>query len=475
MKLRVHPLLFGIVTTSSAALPLMLAMAACSSDDESPATRAEDAGAERPTDDVVSDAGPSPEANSDATPADARAPFDGAAEPVTCAASPCAVELVAGDHHFCARMSDGTVRCWGADNWGQLGRGESGEPPAGEAIVAAVGLANVAQVSAAGDTTCALLADGSVDCWGSNLSGALGLGVDPAVSDFDPHPTPSPVDLGGAAAARVDVGYGNTCALLGAGGLVCWGDAQSRKLARPDVEEGVVGPGAADLDASRYARTVGSSNTMFALTTTGGVLVWGAVAGDLGLLSGRLTSRSPESTPKPIDELSSVTSFAASAILSRLWQVPGVPRPVEVFYGHACAIANGEVFCWGRTFGGALCTGMPDNENLPKRAPIDSNEWPQEVAVGDDTTCVRMSDGKVQCCGDNVNGALGTQAIGEASAFFSPATEISHRVVRIVASQSSYCVLVQGGTVECWGSNAWGELGNGPDYVAHATPTKIGF
>lgn len=476
MKLRVQTVLFGVLTSSTAAMPLVLGMAACASDESSTVT-SQDA-MPSTTSDVASDGGPTLEASSDSRPPlDARAPFDAALEPVTCSGGPCAVELVAGDHHFCSRMSDGTVRCWGADDWGQLGRGESAEvPPEGAAIPASVGLTNVAQLSAAGDVTCALLANGSIECWGANLSGTLGVAIDPAISDFDRHPTPSPVDLGGAPAVRVDVGYGNVCALLGTGAMVCWGDTQSRKLARPDVEEGVVvGPGEAVLDATSFARTPGSSNTMFALTKSGSVVVWGAVAGDLGLLSGRLTSRSPESTPKPIDELSNVTSFAASSILSRRRVVPGSPRPVEVFYGHACAIANGEVFCWGRTFGGALCTGMPDNENLPQRAPIDSIEWPQEVAVGDDTTCVRMSDGTVQCCGDNVNGSLATPNVGESSAFFAPAMEISEHVVRIAASQSSYCALLQGGTVECWGSNAWGELGNGPDYVAHATPTKIGF
>ncbi|AKV03976.1 hypothetical protein AKJ09_10639 [Labilithrix luteola] len=479
MKVRVQTILFGIVTSSTAAIPMVLGMAACAGDDERPTTYAEDATSEGT--DVVSDAGPAPEASSDAKPAvDARAPFDGAAEPVTCTAgtaSPCAVELVAGDHHFCARLSDATVRCWGADMFGQLGRGESGGPsPDAGAMPAVVGLTNVAQLSAAGDVTCALLDDGSIACWGANLAGTLGLAVDPAVADFDPHPTPAQVELGGATASRVDVGHGNVCALLTTGALVCWGDTQSRKLVRTGVDEGIiVGPGPAELDASGYTRTFGSSNTMFALGKSGGVFVWGAVAGDLGFLSGRLSSRSPESVPKPIDELSNVTSFAASPILFRQRTVPNHPRPVEVPYAHACAIANGEVFCWGRTFGGALCTGMPDNEALAKRAPIDSIEWPQQIAVGDDTTCVRMSDGQVQCCGDNVNGSLGTPNVGASSAFFAPATEVHEHVVHLAASQSSYCALVQGGTVECWGSNAWGELGSGPDYVAHATPTKITF
>ncbi len=61
------------------------------------------------------DAAPSADASSESDGAVPRPPFDPTDEPVTCAASPtpCAVQLVAGENHFCARMNDGTARCWG--------------------------------------------------------------------------------------------------------------------------------------------------------------------------------------------------------------------------------------------------------------------------------------------------------------------------------------------------------------------------
>ncbi|MBX3208928.1 MAG: hypothetical protein KF764_28105 [Labilithrix sp.] len=477
MRARIRRIWLGAKATSAATAAVLMSVAACGSDDRIVGTAEPDA----------TDAASPPDESPDAAPpVDARPPFDAAAEPITCTASPCAVELVAGERHFCARMSDGTVRCWGDDFWGQLGRGEadetSPESDAG-AIPPVVGLSNAVQISAGARSTCALLADGAVHCWGSNLVGELGLEVDPPSEDPDPHPVPSPVALEGATATRVDVGIDATCARLTTGELLCWGGTQQRKLARADVSDlgtypVTVGPGIAELDASAFTKTFGSSKTTLALTTKGDVFSWGAISGDDGLVSGRISSVSPSLTPKRIVELSNVTGVAVSAVLQR--QPSDNQRPIGPggpmqLYGHGCAIADGEVFCWGRSFYGALCTGLPDRETLPKHAPIAGPAWPQQIAVGDETTCVRMTDGTVRCCGDNTYGALGTGSAEGFSASFTRASAFKTHAVHVAASHASVCALVQGGTVECWGSNASGELGRMPDHVAHATPTKITF
>ena len=474
MRARIRRFLLGASTTSAAATAVMMSVAACSSDDGAREPSGPDAAND------AADASSPPEESPDAKPdVDARAPFDAAAEPVTCTENPCAVELVAGERHFCARMNDGTVRCWGDDFWGQLGRGEADDEtsPDGDAgaIPPVVGLTNAIQISAAGRATCALLADGAVQCWGSNLLGELGLSVEPPAEDADRHPIPSPVALDGASVTRVDVGIDSACALLTTGKLVCWGGTQYLKLARPDVYPIGDVPGEAELDASAFRKTIISSNTTLALTTTGDVFSWGAVSGNDGLVSGRISSVSPSPTPKRLVELSKVTSVAVSPLLQRQPSDSNQrPGPLES-YGHGCAIANGEVFCWGKSFYGALCTGLPDREPLPKRALVAGLAWPQQIAVGDETTCVRMTDGTVQCCGENTHGALGTGSADGFSASFTAASAFKGRAVQVAASLASICALVQGGAVECWGSNASGELGLTPDHGAHPTPTKITF
>ncbi|OJY21058.1 MAG: hypothetical protein BGO98_13870 [Myxococcales bacterium 68-20] len=485
MRARIRSLALGTMGASFVAVSAMVGIAACSSDDGAERARIEtDSGNEASL--------PPPPGNGDAGPTvGARPPFDPTEEQVTCTVTPCVVQLVAGGDHFCARMSDSTVRCWGEDIWGQLGRGApDGEnrPDAGDAgaIPPVVGLSNVTQISAAARTTCALLADGSVHCWGSNAWGELGLEESPGVADEDRHPTPAPVALGGESATRVDVGTWSACASLTTGKLACWGDDYYLKLARPDGggpgEDNVpviLGPGIAAIDTAAFAKTYGSTRTTLALTTTGDVFSWGAIAGDDGLVSGRISSRSPDLEPQRIEELAKVTSLAVSPIL---WREPNAKasagdRPIgqSAPHAHACAIANGEVYCWGHSFTGALCNGLPDKKQTPAHAPVFAKAWPQQITVGHETTCIRMTDGTVQCCGEDTNGALGRGSITDFAAFFTPATAFTSHAVHVVASHSAVCALVQGGSVECWGGNARGELGGIPDKVAHPTPTKIVF
>ena len=162
------------------------------------------------------DAGATPTSDATGTPPTPPArkpPFDPADENVTCAQEPCAVELVAGDAHFCARMQSGTVRCWGANAFGVLGRAPSDQTLS---VATVEGLTGVEQLSSGGTTTCALVSGGAVQCWGNNSDGLLGLQVDAVASDGAPHPTPAPVALSGPA-VRVDIGPRVGCAILATG------------------------------------------------------------------------------------------------------------------------------------------------------------------------------------------------------------------------------------------------------------------
>ncbi|MBS2017085.1 MAG: hypothetical protein JST00_29635 [Deltaproteobacteria bacterium] len=488
-----------------------LAAAACSDDPARPQFEPPEAGG-----DVV--VLPETSAPDVATPPEVRDPFDPSPEPVVCAAdaSPCAVELTAGSRHVCARMKDGTVRCWGDDTRGSLGarapRGDAGAGDAGDAgpgdggagdaggsvVNTVYGLANVAQISAAGATTCARLEDGGVVCWGANTDGLLGLTNKGApITDEDPHPIPSSIALP-SAASRVDVGPSAACAVLTAGPVVCWGRDDQKQLARAPFDAGgayppIGAPAPAELPGLQVARVAGGTFSGLALTASGEVWSWGALAGDLGLVSGRVSSVSPDRTPRRIVQLEKVTSLAISPTITPeppppdddgvgtsggigigLGPIPFPPEPVP--HAHACAIAAGEVYCWGRSERGALCSGIPDPSQVPLHAPIRTKAWPQQLSVGDESTCARMTDGTVMCCGDDTRGRLGTGKLVVHSAFFTKAEAFTGRAVQVVNTNDSVCALVQGGTVECWGDNRHGELGRGkPDALAHPTPAKVAF
>ena len=130
-----------------------------------------------------------------------------------------AVALTAGDSHTCALMANQSVRCWGANADGQLGLGNTntiGDDEVPDATHAAVPLgAKATAVAAGGNDTCAILQDGSLRCWGLNDYGQLGLGNTNTIGDDEvPSAAVAEVSLGDATAA-VAAGGEHTCALLG--------------------------------------------------------------------------------------------------------------------------------------------------------------------------------------------------------------------------------------------------------------------
>lgn len=89
-------------------------------------------------------------------------------------------QLALGSGHTCALLFDGTVQCWGGDGLRGDGAPFSDPPSLKKSRPTAApvpGLSSVVQVTATDGHTCALLADGSLFCWGSNRYGQLGDGT----------------------------------------------------------------------------------------------------------------------------------------------------------------------------------------------------------------------------------------------------------------------------------------------------------
>ncbi len=466
----------------SALLSGPLAIVACSSEPhEQPG--APDAGPDGNGAPETSTVEPEVEAGTPADAAKEKPPFDPSDEAVKCTGSPCAVELVAGMRHFCARMNDGTLRCWGDNAKGALGvvdPGASGtlvDHGAPWSVPVVTDLEGVTQVVASGTTTCAISGGGEVRCWGGNQMAQLALDPEFPINDEDRHPTPSLVALP-SGAKHIALGPTSACALLDGDEVWCWGDNTTKQLARP-ASTWIEAPGSADLDGLAVARLALGSFTGFVVTTTGELVSWGAVAGAEGSVSGRETSLSPSSDPVAIG-LAPVSSFSVSmTFLHRpSSSAPlGAPLPALQGIGHACAVVKGDLFCWGDTLRGALGAGPATTSILPRRIVVTSETgWPQQVAAAQELTCVRMTDGTVQCTGDNAFGALGRDPKIILSTGFEPTEALPGRAVAVAASDQSVCALLAGGQVACWGSNQKGELGQGyRDHLAHPTPVLVRF
>src|SRR5207247_1120159 len=142
-----------------------------------------------------------------------------------------ATAVTAGGFHTCALLPNGTVQCWGQNDQGQLGNGTTDPAPPTVAPrnatpVAVSGINNAIAVSAGGWHTCALLQDGTVRCWGQNDFGQLGNG---SPRDTISNPPTAPI-TGITTAIATTSGAEHSCALLAGGTVQCWGRALFGRL-----------------------------------------------------------------------------------------------------------------------------------------------------------------------------------------------------------------------------------------------------
>lgn len=124
--------------------------------------------------------------------------------------------VAAGRDHTCAVLASGAAKCWGNNLYGQLGNGslyKSTTP------VKVSGLSAAVSITAGYEFTCALLSGGTAQCWGYNNNGQLGDG------SFSPTWSTTPVTVSGlGGAVSIAAGHAHACALLANGTVNCWGD-----------------------------------------------------------------------------------------------------------------------------------------------------------------------------------------------------------------------------------------------------------
>ncbi len=234
------------------------------------------------------------------------------------------ISISTGYMHTCASTSSGGVKCWGDNDFGQLGDGTNTDRNTPIDVVDLT--SGIISVSTGYVHTCAITSSGGVKCWGFNYDGQLGDGSD--ISRYAPD------DVVGLTSGVISVstGYMHTCAVTTSGGVKCWGDNHYGQLGdgtntNRNAPVDVVGL------TSGIASVSSGANHTCAVTTSGGVKCWGDnVQGKLG--DGTNTNRN---TP---DDVVGLTSGIAS---------------ISSGGGHTCAVTNsGGVKCWGDNLSGQL-------------------------------------------------------------------------------------------------------------------------
>lgn len=319
-----------------------------------------------------------------------------------------AVALTAGYRHTCALMNSGRVRCWGHGTSGQLGYGNTAtigddETPASAGTVPLGGKA--VAITAGGLHTCALMKSGRVRCWGDNGAGRLGYANAVAIGDDETPASAGDISLGGRATA-VDAGDGHTCALMRSGALRCWGRGDAGQLGYGNTEhvgdgETPASAGDVPLGGRAVAVTAGSYHSC-AVLRAGQVRCWGSSEGTFGFGGeGRLGYGNTEIIGD--DE----TPASAGNV-----QLSGNAMAVTAGTNHTCALLrSGELNCWGQAGFGQLGYGntvrIGDDESPTAAGTVPLGGSAVAVAAGGAHTCATLRSGRLRCWGYGYHGALG--------------------------------------------------------------------
>ena len=351
------------------------------------------------------------------------------------------VDLALAGESSCALLG-GVVRCWGSNRFGQLGdpalavgnRTRRAQP------TPVAGLQAPLRIVAGAFHVCALEATGTVRCWGHGGWGQLGDGAREDRS--------APVAVTGLTdAVGLAAGTGHTCALRATGQVVCWGrnhmgqlgDGTTELHTEPTPVEGI----------ERAVQVVAGVAHSCALLPDGTARCWGEnLEGQLGDGS-RSAPAGYRASAEPVQGLQDATALASGA-------------------AHVCALAGGEVLCWGRNDSfqlGAQGRGSA-NEVVPEPVAMVEVSGAMQLALGARYSCVLVravaeaADPAIRCVGLDHRGQLGngTRRLQRTA---TPTEPLPGPVVRLAAGVQHTCAITEDRAVWCWGDDRRDQIGHG--------------
>ncbi|MFO0644242.1 MAG: Ig-like domain-containing protein [Polyangiaceae bacterium] len=350
-----------------------------------------------------------------------------------CASGVCAASfgpataVAAGFQTTCAIVADGSLKCWGQNARGQVGNNGTLD----RQVPTDVGIASgVVSVALGDEHTCALFDTGAVKCWGRNDHGQVGN------NGTLNRQVPTDVVGLGAGVAKIYVKHQQTCAIMDTGAVKCWGLNSRGQIGNNGTLDRQVPTDVTGLTSGITALALGDEHVC-ALDSGGGVQCWGR--NDRGQVgnNGTLDRRVPTA-------------------------VVGLSSGVAAIYAHhqqTCALmATGGVKCWGRNDHGQV----GNNGTLDRIVPTDVvglDSGVASLALGDGHVCALDTAGGVQCWGQNDHGQVGNNSTLD-RIVPAAAQGLGAGVAAVYANGNQTCALMATGGVKCWGINANGQVGN---------------
>ena len=287
------------------------------------------------------------------------------------------------DSNSCALHQNGTISCWGRNDFGQLGNDAGGnEGDMSSVPVKVQDIDNATAISAGWGNSCALHQNGTISCWGINLTAQI---------DDNEEPTNSvPVkvqDIDDATA--ISTGWGHSCALHQNGTISCWGRNEYGQLGDGSDEGSLVPVGVVGIDDAT-AISAGNLHTC-ALHRNGNISCWGYN------LDGQLGDGTDSDLAKHSSVPVKVVNIDDATAIGTSWD-------------HSCALhQNGTISCWGRNDFGQLGNDAGGNEGDMSSVPVKVQDIDNATAISTSSTnsCALHQNGTISCWGTNYRGALG--------------------------------------------------------------------
>jgi alpha-tubulin suppressor-like RCC1 family protein len=352
-------------------------------------------------------------------------------------------QVSAGLQHTCALSGD-SIQCWGDNDFGQLGVGsiDDQRPPT------ALALRGWGSVHTGERHTCAVTQLGEVYCWGDGSRGQLGQGV--RVSSG----VPVAVDLA-APARAIATGFFHTCAVLETGALWCWGDNNEGQLGQDDDYAGdesretdalspveVRAPGRSDAGTSAWSTVDVGEGHSCALQTDDTLWCWG---------------RNSQWQLGTAEDQGGQHRLPILIIGGQRW------LSVDASQNYTCALDGaGAFWCWGYNMGIRDRAGDPfglersdDETTWELRAPTRLSDGPW-MAMSSNMfhTCAINLATELWCWGRSVEGQLG---LPDEALQMAP-VQVASGVASVSTGTYSTCYITNEGGLFCAGQNADGQV-----------------
>lgn len=348
------------------------------------------------------------------------------------------MQVAPGAQHTCALMMDGKVMCWGYNVSGALGQGLDFSQLERSFVPLPVKLPEPAKdLVGASSFKCALLKSGSVWCWGANPVGQLGRGM---VSDVEPSPAPVKTSL---SFERIRANDGSACGWTNSDDMYCWGNFQSYSSTQMLTPTAVLGP----------------NGVVFENFSVGGM-------GALGLTSNGM-----------LYEKKRFDSHYRKVLIGE------TISSIDATDSFSAVTKAGSLYRWGDNLFGRLGLGVSqstlymadDPQFVPLTRPVQevtsTGRWSVIPSGGSGrlsfTTLLKYQDGTFHAFGGSIFGELGLgldpqDVIGDAP----DELELSYKpgiyadIISVAAGQSHLCGITKTGLLKCWGDNTYGQLGD---------------